>query len=208
MVLTPSLRIIDLWVTLHTLKNLWRLWLLSNFNHLFSVDLFPISQSAYRPNHSTETALLKVTNDILLNMNDQHVTLLLLLDLSAAFDTVDHDTLVHRLQFTFGVNENVLSWFSSYLSGRSQQIAVNDTLSADVELHCGVPRGSCLGPLLFTLSSRLSNIIFLRCIVTLMIRRYTFYSAQTKVLINLMLRSCWKVALMTFVLGCCMIILN
>ena len=60
-------------------------------HYLFSNDLFPVLQSAYRPNHSTETALLKVTNDILLNMNDQRVTLLLL-DLSAVFDTVDHDT--------------------------------------------------------------------------------------------------------------------
>lgn len=152
-------------------------------HYLFSIDLFPILQSAYRPNHSTETALLKVTNDILLNMNDQRVTLLLLLDLSAAFDTVDHDTLLHQLQFTFGVNGKVLSWFSSYLSGRSQQIAINETLSAEFELHCGVPQGSCLGPLLFTPlsiranSSRLSNIIFLRCIVTLMTRRYTFHPA-------------------------------
>ena len=61
-------------------------------------------------------------------MSDQRVTLLLLLDLSAAFDTVDHDTLLHRLWFTLGVNGKVLSWFSSYLSGRSQQIAINDTL--------------------------------------------------------------------------------
>ena len=60
-------------------------------------------------------------------------------------------TLLHRLQFTFGVTGKVLSWFSSYLSGRSQQIAINDTLSAEFELHCGVPQGSCLGPLLFTL---------------------------------------------------------
>ena len=129
-------------------------------HYLFSNDLFAISQSTYRPNHSTETALLKVTNDTLLNMNDQRVTLFLLLDLSAAFDTVDHDSLLHRLQFTFGVNGKVLSWSSSYLSGRSQQIAINDTLSAEFELHCGVPQGSCLGPLFFTLdSSKLFEII-------------------------------------------------
>ena len=93
-------------------------------HYLFSDDLFLISQSAYRPNYSTETALLKITNDILLNMNDQRVTLPLLLDLSAAFDSVDHDTLLHRLQCTFGVSGKVLSWFLSYLSGRSQQIAI------------------------------------------------------------------------------------
>ena len=116
-------------------------------HYFFSNDLFPVLQSAYRPKHSIETALLKVTNDILLKMNDQRVTLLLLLDLSAAFDTVDHDTLLHRLQFTFGINGKVLSWFSSYLSGRSQQIVFSETLPAEFELQCGVPQASCLGPL-------------------------------------------------------------
>ena len=119
-------------------------------HYLFSNDLFPVLQSAYRPKHSIKTALLKITNDIPLNMNDQRVTLLLLLDLRP-FDTVDHDTLLHRLQFSFRINGKVLSWFSSYLSGRSQQIAINETLSAEFELHCGVPQGSCLGPSLFTL---------------------------------------------------------
>ena len=80
-------------------------------HYLFGNDLFPVLQSAYHPNHSMETALLKVTNDILLDINDQCVTLLLLLDLSVAFDTVDHDTLLHRLQFTFGINGKVLSVF-------------------------------------------------------------------------------------------------
>ena len=120
-------------------------------HYLFSNDLFPVLQSAYRPKHSIGTALLQVTNDILLNINDQRVTLLLLLGLSAAFDIVDHVTSLHRLQFTFGINGKVLSWFSSYLSGRSQQIAINETLSTEFELQCGVPQGSCLGPLLFTL---------------------------------------------------------
>ena len=101
--------------------------------YLFSNDLFPVLQSAYRRKHSIETVLLKVTNDILLNLNDQRVTLLLLLDLSAAFDTVDHDTSLRGLQFTFGINGKVLSWFSSYLSGRSQQIAFNETLAAEFE---------------------------------------------------------------------------
>ena len=129
-------------------------------HYLFSNDLFPVLQSAYRPKHSIETTLLKVTNDILLKMNYQRVTLLLLLDLNADFGTVDHDTLLHQLQFTFGINGKVLSWFSSYLSGRSQQIAFNETLSAEFELQCGVPQGSCLGPLSFTLySSKLFEII-------------------------------------------------
>ena len=62
------------------------------------MSLYPIAQSAYRENHSTETALLKVKNDILVNMNKQHVTVLVLLDLSAAFDTVDHGILLEALK--------------------------------------------------------------------------------------------------------------
>lgn len=123
-------------------------------------NLFPVYQSAYRHHHSTETALLKVVNDILLNMDKQRVTLLLLLDLSTAFDTVEHNTLLRRLQNSFGIQGKVLWWLKSYLSGRSQCISVNGSLSRIFNLECGVPQGSCLGPLLFTLyTSRLFDII-------------------------------------------------
>ena len=94
----------------------------------------------------TETALLKVKNDILLNMNKQHVTLLVLLDLSAAFDTIDHCILLERLKSVFGIRGTALSWFASYLSNRSQQICIDGSLSANFKLTCGVPQGSCLGP--------------------------------------------------------------
>ena len=84
-------------------------------------------------------------------MDKQRVTLLLLLDLSAAFDTVEHDTLLRELQNSFGIQGKVHSWLKSYLSGRSQCISVNGALSRIFNLECGVPQGSCLGPLLFTL---------------------------------------------------------
>lgn len=86
---------------------------------IFKNNLFPQFQSAYRPHHSTETALLKVTNDLLMNMNMGHVSLLLLLDLSAAFDTVDHGILLQTIQTKLGVSGTTLSWFKSYLEGRS-----------------------------------------------------------------------------------------
>lgn len=86
---------------------------------MFKNNLFPQFQSAYRPHHSTETALLKVTNDVLMNMNMGHVSLLLLLDLSAAFDTVDHGILLQTIQTKLGVSGTTLSWFKSYLEGRS-----------------------------------------------------------------------------------------
>ena len=78
--------------------------------------LFPVLQSAYRQGHSTETALLRVINDILSSMNKQHVLILVLLDLSAALDTVDHAILLCRLETSFGITEAALAWFSSYLS--------------------------------------------------------------------------------------------
>lgn len=91
-------------------------------SYLNEHDLFPTLQSAYRQHHSTETALLKVKNDILMNIEDQCVTLLVLLDLSAAFDTVDHRILLDRLQFDFGISGSALNWFESYFSNRTQCI--------------------------------------------------------------------------------------
>ena len=98
---------------------------------------------------------------IRLNMNNQRVTLLILLDLSAAFDTGDHDTMLRRLEYSFGIQGKALSWFAaSYLSGRTQRIMINESLSKPFKLECGVPKGSCLGPLLFTLyTSKLFEII-------------------------------------------------
>ena len=117
-------------------------------------DLHSVFQSAYKPNHSTETALLKVKNDILMNMNDQHVTLLVLLDLSAAFDTVHHDILIARLKNDLGIEGDALSWLISYLSDRSQRISINGGTSRKFPIVYGVPQGSCLGPLLFTVYTR------------------------------------------------------
>ena len=92
-------------------------------SHLVKNNLFPTLQSAYQPNHSTETALLKIKNDIFMNMDKQRATLLILLDLSAAFDMVDHQILLNRLCTEFGVSGKVLDWFASYLSNRSQIVS-------------------------------------------------------------------------------------
>ena len=103
-------------------------------------------QSAYKKHHSTESALLKVKNDILLNMDAQKVTLVALLDLSAAFDTVRHDILLDRLRSS-----------TSYLSDRTQRVAGNGGLSDSFPLAQGVPQGSCLGPLLLTVYLIIGN---------------------------------------------------
>ena len=120
-------------------------------DHLTAHKLYPKAQSSYRQYHSTETALLRAKNDILMNMNKQHVTLLVLLDLSAAFDTVDHTILLNRLHSSFGITGRVLTWFKSYLENRSQYISINGGESRSFEMKYGVPQGSCLGPLLFVI---------------------------------------------------------
>ena len=119
--------------------------------YLLSNNLYPIFQSAYRACHSTETALLKMQNDLLLNMDRGHVTLLVLLGLSLAFDTIDHSILLSRLQYKVGFDVLVLSWFKSYLTRRLFKVLVNDVLSDTFDQEWGVPQGSCLGPLLFVL---------------------------------------------------------
>ena len=108
-------------------------------------------QSAYRPGHSTETVLLKIVNDLLLSLDDGKISLLVSLDLSAAFDTIDHDILLHRLQHDFGLSGTVLDWFSSYLSGRIQSVPVHSHTSVPALVSCGVLQGSVLGPILFVL---------------------------------------------------------
>ena len=91
-------------------------------------------------------------------MDRQQVTLLVLLDLSVAFDTIDHAT--RRLKTSFGIEGKALEWFLSYLSNRSQRVVFGDGLSDGLHLPCGVPQGSCLGPLLFTMyASKLFQVI-------------------------------------------------
>ena len=108
-------------------------------------------QSAYRSGHSTETVLLKVKTDILNAMDKQMVTCLVLLDLSAAFDTVSHELLLDQLKYQFGINSSALSWIESYLTQRSQKVVTDDLESDTVTLNQGVSQGSVLGPILYTL---------------------------------------------------------
>jgi hypothetical protein len=117
--------------------------------HLSHYQLGDKLQSAYKPAHSTETALVRVKRDCDQAIDSGKAVLLVLLDLSAAFDTIDHSILLERLNRYVGVGGSVHKWFDSYLSNRSQQVIINNKISKHVTLDMGVPQGSVLGPLLF-----------------------------------------------------------
>ena len=164
-------------------------------NHCKEKAPLPVSQSAYRQCHSTETALLKVQNDILLNMDNGEVTLLVMLDMSAAFDTIDHNILIDILKNDFGVVDNALKWFRSYLANRKQHVVIDRCKSSEFMAATGVPQGSCLGPVLFLLYvSGLSEIIskHLPCIFLLNLRTPRIRSQLLKQ---------WKIVLPIFATG-------
>ena len=120
-------------------------------DHATTNDLLDRNQSAYRPHHSTEMALVLVQNDSLKALDRRHGVILILLDMSAAFDTIDHDVLVTRLEQRFGVTGCAIAWIKSYLSDRSQSVKIHGGVSDDTPLVFGVPQGSALGPILFTI---------------------------------------------------------
>ena len=128
--------------------------------HLSSNNLLNPHQSAYSKHHSTETALLYIHDHLVNAIGAQQVSCLCLLDLSAAFDTIDHNILLSRLSSWFGIHGTVLNWFKSYLSSRSFRVRCSGSLSSPHGSLYGVPQGSVLGPLLFILyTTPLSTLI-------------------------------------------------
>ena len=150
-------------------------------SHMDSHDLGNTFQSAYKVGHSTETALLCIKNEIHLSLSKGMPTTLVLLDLSAAFDTIDHDTLLSCLSSRFGFAGSALKWFRSYLQDRFQSVKIGSSLSNLFKLKFGVPQGSVLGPLLFSLyTTPLSQVIRKYTGV-----RYHFYADDTQLFIHL-----------------------
>ena len=101
--------------------------------------------------HSTETALVRISNDILQASDNNKCMILASLDLSDTFDTVDHSTFVYRLKNLYGVSDVSLRWFTSYLAKRSYKVCVNGSLSTSHSLISGVPQGSVLGARFYTM---------------------------------------------------------
>ena len=106
-------------------------------------------QSAYRRHHSTETALLKISNDIFEAVASGNATVLVAPDLSAAFDTIDHSVLINRLEYTLVLGVLTLEWVKSYIGGRTSFIKIGGERSATTGVVTGVLQGSVLGSILF-----------------------------------------------------------
>jgi hypothetical protein len=132
-------------------KMVERLFMSRVISHVEQAPCFNRFQSAYRRDHSTETAILRMLNDAYCTADNKSRTLLVQLDPSAAFDTIDHSTLLKRLECTFGLSGAVLRWVRSYISCRSQYVHVGQKQSATVLYEYGLPQGSVLGPLIYTL---------------------------------------------------------
>ena len=108
--------------------------------------MYAVYQSAYREGHSTETALLRIMNDILLLIDGKKCVMLVLLDLSAAFDTLEHSVLLSRLENENCVSGNVLAWMRSYLHNRTVSVITEGVQSRPTSLTVGLPQGSKVGP--------------------------------------------------------------
>ena len=109
------------------------------------------NQSAYRMNHTTETTILKVKSDILVAMDKGWVVCLVLLDLSVAFDTINHSILLQRLHDRFGICNTALEWIHLFLMDHNQKVVLDDLESDPVALTFGITQRSVLSPILFTI---------------------------------------------------------
>ena len=134
-----------------TSKVLERIVYFQFLNHITANKLIDKFPSAYKPGHSTDTALIRVVNDMFNAIDNRNLSLLTLLDLSAAFDTIVHAILLERLHTSFGIDGLLLKWIKRYLSNRHQKVKIDNNLSNVLPILYGVPQVSNLGRLLFSM---------------------------------------------------------
>ena len=148
-------------------------------DHITSYQLDEWLQSAYKLNYSIENALVRVQNDILCSFDNRKSVFLLLLDLSVAFDTVNHVTLISRLSDRFGIEGMALAWFESYLESRKYYVHVESEKSSVTSLSFGVPQGSVLGLTLYVLcATPVADIIKAHKV------EYNFYADETQLYVT------------------------
>ena len=121
------------------------------YGYLTDNDLLSKHQSGFRPKHSTVSALIQMCDNWLSNMDVGKINCVVFLDIRKAFDSINHEILLNKMNLNFGISGNALKWFDSYIKDREQQCIVNGQLSFSKKIICGVPPGSILGPLLFLL---------------------------------------------------------
>ena len=118
------------------------------FNYLLSHNFISTDQSAFRKQHTTQTALHRVVDDWLESMDNGEITALCMFDLGKCFDTINHEALLFKMS-KYGIIDTELQWFTSYLSNRKYQVSCNGCLSDLNSIDTGIPQGSNIGPLLF-----------------------------------------------------------
>ena len=131
--------------------------------HMTENNLHVDSQHGYKSNHSTETLLVKFLSDILVAVDRGRGVVVLMIDLSSAFDTDQHGILLRILKDSLHIRGTALEWFRSFLCGRTQSVKIDGILSDWLPVPCGVPQGSVLGPILFNIYCRYVNEIFKEC---------------------------------------------
>ena len=144
-----------------------------NINNILNVN-----QNGFRANHSTQDTVAKFTDDIALNINNNKCTLATFIDFRKAFDTVNHNILLQRIE-SIGIKNNVLHWLRSYLHNRKQVVVANGYTSNQGTVTCGVPQGSTLGPLLFLLYINNINKNFIHSKIKLFADDTVLYTSST-----------------------------
>ena len=131
--------------------------------HMTRNSLHEGSQFAYKTHHNTELMMLGVTDEVLRGFDNNQATVIIFLDLSAAFDTIDVEKLLSIMYDEIGLGGTVLKWFRSFLQGRSQRVKIENEYSESMEVPCGAPQGSVLGPKCFNINVRSQPLVFKKC---------------------------------------------
>ena len=132
--------------------------------HMSKNGLHEITQFGYKTHHSTETMMLGLTDEALRGFDNNMATIIIFLDLSAAFDTIDIEKLIDILNTELGIDGVALEWFRSFLTGRTQRVKIENEYSESCEVPCGAPQGSVLGPKLFNINVRSQPQVFKHCL--------------------------------------------
>ena len=132
-------------------------------DHMTKNNLHEESQFAYKTHHNTENMMLGIVDEVLRGFDENQATVIIFLDLSAAFDTIDVDKFLEIMQEEIGVDDIALQWFKSFLDQRTQRVKIENEYSDSLQVPCGAPQGSILGPRIFNINVRSQPKVFKQC---------------------------------------------